>query len=173
MILRQKNNHSKLVLSSGHLQWKYSSKIGPIFLVVSKDGLSGLYLNQQSIQLAKSLNESPILRQTVEELAEYFEGKRKRFTIPLDIHGTPFQKIVWNQLQKIPYGKTVSYKEIASQINRVNACRAVGNANGKNPLCIVIPCHRVIASDGTLGGYSGGLATKIKLLNLENNASAK
>ena len=173
MIKNFKKKLSRHLVSSGLLQWKYSSKIGPIYLVASKDGLRGLFLDQQPVKFARSLNESFILIQTVEELAEYFEGTRKLFTITLDIQGTAFQKLVWNQLRKIPYGKTCSYKEIASRINRTKAFRAVGNANGKNPLCIVIPCHRVIASDGSLGGYSGGLAMKIKLLNLESNASAK
>ena len=101
------------------------------------------------------------------ELKEYFSGKRKKFSVPLNAQGTAFQKSVWNQLSKIPYGKTVSYRDIAIKIKNKKAVRAVGTANGKNPFCIIIPCHRVIAADGSLGGYSGGIQFKKKLLALE------
>lgn len=100
---------------------------------------------------------------------EYFNGKRKYFTLPYIMHGTEFQKNVYLELLKIPYGKTVSYKDIASKIGNVNACRAVGNANHHNKLPIIIPCHRVINSNGELGGYAGGIEIKKFLINLEKN----
>jgi methylated-DNA-[protein]-cysteine S-methyltransferase len=153
-------------------QWKFDSKVGPLYLVASAKGLKGVYVERQNIEMVKSLKHSKILQDTVDELSEYFNGDRKKFDIPLDIEGTEFQKRVWNQLRKIPFGKTFSYKELATQIKNEKACRAVGTANGKNPLCIIIPCHRIIAADGTLGGYSGGLDLKIKLLELEGKSFA-
>ncbi|MFY7992610.1 MAG: methylated-DNA--[protein]-cysteine S-methyltransferase, partial [Bacteriovoracaceae bacterium] len=113
--------------------------------------------------------EIKILKQAKKELEEYFSGKRRNFDIPLDVDGSDFQKKVWNQLQKIPYGKTCAYKDIATKLRDPNASRAVGTANGKNPLWIVVPCHRVITASGSLGGYAGGLEMKTKLLQLESN----
>ncbi|MFD1419094.1 methylated-DNA--[protein]-cysteine S-methyltransferase [Companilactobacillus keshanensis] len=103
----------------------------------------------------------------VEELKEYLSGVRTTFDIRLDVSGTEFQKQVWKQLQRIPYGQSSSYSRIAKKINRPNAVRAVGTAIGKNPVSIIVPCHRVLAKNGTLGGYRGGLAMKQELLNLE------
>ena len=153
------------------LQWQMQSSIGAIFLIASDKGLQGVFLKQQTIQMTKSLkNKTPatcILADTTKQLEEYFAGKRNDFDLPFDIEGTVFQTQVWKALSKIPYGKTVSYSDIAKKINNPKAVRAVGSANGKNPLCIIVPCHRVIAADGTLGGYSGGLDIKTKLLELE------
>lgn len=150
-------------------QWMMNSKIGPLYLVASEKGLQGVFWKKQTTPMTKSLKgserEIKILSQAAHELEEYFSSQRKKFEVPLDIHGTPFQKQVWEQLNKIPYGKTHSYKEIANQIKNAKAVRAVGTANGKNPLCIIV--HRVIAADGSLGGYSGGLDIKNKLLQLE------
>ena len=101
------------------------------------------------------------------QLDEYFAGKRKKFDIPLNPHGTAFQLSVWKALQAIPYGKTRSYKQIAQAIGNPKACRAVGLANNKNPIWIIIPCHRVIGADGALTGYGGGLKMKEKLLAIE------
>lgn len=112
-------------------------------------------------------NENHILRQTKEQLDEYFRAKRKKFTIPLLPNGTTFQKDVWKVLYNIEFGQTISYKEEANLLNNPKAYRAVANANGKNPISIIIPCHRVIASDGKLGGYTGGLWRKESLLKLE------
>lgn len=108
-----------------------------------------------------------LIYQAISELSAYFAGTLQQFTIPLLLKGTPFQQKVWRTLITIPYGKVASYREVAEMINRPGAARAVGSANGKNPLPIIIPCHRVIASDGSLGGYSGGLMTKIALLEQE------
>jgi methylated-DNA-[protein]-cysteine S-methyltransferase len=101
------------------------------------------------------------------QLREYFAGKRAEFDLPLAPEGTAFQRTVWRQLQQIPYGETISYGELARRVGNPKASRAVGSANGANPLPIVIPCHRVIAGDGTLGGFGGGLPTKQMLLALE------
>lgn len=107
------------------------------------------------------------------ELAEYFDGKRKAFDIPYVLHGTAFQLAVWQELAKIPYGTTTSYQDIARAIGRPRATRAVGNANNKNPLQFILPCHRVIGKDGSLVGYAGGLTMKEALLLLEREVVAK
>lgn len=107
------------------------------------------------------------LEQAVDELRRYLAGERVQFSCPLDLHGTPFQVMVWNELLRIPYGQTRSYLEIAQAIGRPKAVRAVGAANGSNPVAIIVPCHRVIGSNGTLTGYGGGLPTKEWLLSLE------
>jgi methylated-DNA-[protein]-cysteine S-methyltransferase len=108
------------------------------------------------------------LEDCVQQLKEYFEGTRKNFDLQLNPEGTDFQKTVWNALITIPYGKTLSYLELSKQLGDVKAIRAVANANGKNPLWIVVPCHRVIGSDGSLTGYAGGLHRKKWLLDHEN-----
>ena len=109
--------------------------------------------------------------EAVRQLREYFAGERTEFDLPLAPRGTEFQRSVWRQLRGIPYGETISYGELARRVGNPKASRAVGSANGKNPLPIVIPCHRVIAGDGTLGGFGGGLPTKQTLLALEQGAS--
>ncbi len=109
-----------------------------------------------------------VLIETIKQLGEYFVGKRDAFDVPLDLSsGTPFQQTVWQALLKIPYGKTISYAQLANLIGQPTAYRAVANANGKNPISLIIPCHRVIASNGELGGYTGGVAIKQQLLALE------
>ena len=112
-------------------------------------------------------NPNPVTNRTVTELREYFDGKRKTFTVPFSPQGTDFQKRVWSALCTVPYGKTVTYGDIARKIGNEKAYRAVGNANGRNPIPIIIPCHRIVASDG-IGGYSSGLEIKRLLLKLEN-----
>lgn len=110
---------------------------------------------------------SEILNQTAQQLAEYFAGTRDRFDLPLAFHGTEFQKQVWQALLTIPFGETRSYLDIATQIGNPAAVRAVGAANGKNPISIIAPCHRVIGSSGSLTGFAGGLEAKALLLTLE------
>ena len=110
----------------------------------------------------------PILDQLTLELQNYFKGRLIKFSIPLDLRGTAFETSVWNELQKISYGETRSYQDIAKVIGNPFASRAVGRANGNNPVAIIVPCHRVIASTGKLHGYGGGLWRKKKLLNLES-----
>jgi len=108
-----------------------------------------------------------VLGNAADQLEEYFSGTRTRFDLPLELDGTPFQKEVWLALAEIPYGETVSYAELASMVGRPNAFRAVGQANGANPIPIVLPCHRVVASGGRIGGYGGGLDMKRRLLAIE------
>jgi methylated-DNA-[protein]-cysteine S-methyltransferase len=157
------------------LQWIMKTEITPLYLVASDKGLQGVYWKKQKVPMAPSLSgktsSARILAKAVRQLEEYFAGERREFDLPLDRKGTDFQEKVWNELSKIPYGKTVSYKQLARKIKNEKAVRAVGTANGKNPLSIVVPCHRVIAADGSLGGFAGGLPTKIKLLELEQQRS--
>jgi methylated-DNA-[protein]-cysteine S-methyltransferase len=112
------------------------------------------------------------LAETVKQLREYFAGRRHEFDLPLAPEGTDFQRTVWRKLQEIPYGETISYGELAKRVGNPKASRAVGSANGKNRIPIVIPCHRVIAGDGGLGGFGGGLTTKEKLLAIEGKKLA-
>lgn len=109
------------------------------------------------------------LQLAIVEMQRYFAGERVQFSCPLDLYGTPFQLLVWEQLRCIPYGKTRTYGEIAQTIGRPTASRAVGAANGANPISIIVPCHRVIGSDGSLTGYAAGLANKSWLLSLEGS----
>ncbi|MGE4170204.1 MAG: methylated-DNA--[protein]-cysteine S-methyltransferase [Candidatus Margulisiibacteriota bacterium] len=154
------------------LQWKLNADFGEIYLVASKKGLTHVALSPQPFPFVADLNgpdlQLQILAKAADQLTAYFRGERRTFDLPLDRAGTRFQNQVWQALSEIPFGTTCSYKDIATRINNPRAVRAVGSANGKNPLCIVVPCHRVIAADGGLGGYSGGLAFKRRLLGLEN-----
>lgn len=113
--------------------------------------------------------ETEIIQNTVNQLKEYLCGERKIFDVPIMPIGTKFQKTVWNCLKTVEYGKTMTYKQIAVAIGKPNACRAVGNANNKNPISIIIPCHRIIGTNGKLTGYAGGLDIKEFLLNIEKN----
>lgn len=151
-------------------QLKMQSMIGPLFLVAGEQGLQEIFFEKQDVPMIDKNDKSNIVKvllKASKQIEEYFSGKRIEFDVPLDIIGSEFQKRVWRELCKIPYGKTCSYKDIANALHDPNASRAVGSANGRNPLCIIIPCHRVISSDGSLGGYSGGLDKKLKLLHLE------
>lgn len=146
------------------------SPLGPLRLAGDEDGLTHLLVAGQPAPEGAAEGDTPLLRQAAKELEEYFSGKRKTFSVPLSPRGTPFQQKVWAALRAIPYGRTVCYRDIAEMIGRPAACRAVGNANGKNPIPILIPCHRVIAAGGSLGGYSLGLEMKKRLLELEREA---
>lgn len=128
------------------------------------------WLKQDSITLAEN---DDMLNQAVMELREYFSGVRKTFTVPIDLHGTSFQVMVWQELLKIPYGETRSYKDIATAISAPKAVRAVGGANHNNPVSIIVPCHRVIGTNGALVGYGGGLSVKEFLLKLEQKKEVK
>ena len=108
-----------------------------------------------------------VLDEAREQLQAYFEGQRRRFTLPVAPEGTPFQQRVWRELQQIPWGATTTYREIAEKLGQPAAVRAVGHANGRNPVAIVIPCHRVVGANGYLTGYAGGIATKRRLLQHE------
>jgi methylated-DNA-[protein]-cysteine S-methyltransferase len=117
-------------------------------------------------------DEDAILKQAASQLSEYFAGKRQVFDLPLAPQGTDFQQSVWNILATIPYGELRSYSDVALQVGKPNAVRAVGAANGKNPLPIIVPCHRVIGRDGSLTGFSGGIETKSRLLQMEGSLPA-
>ncbi len=135
--------------------------------VVEEDGMIIKILFGKNIASDEEEKETPLIKKTIAELREYFEGKRKVFSVPLSLKGTVFQKKVWEALQTVPYGETRSYQEIAVLAGNKKAARAVGMANNKNPISIVIPCHRVIGKDGSLVGYGGGLDKKKQLLELE------
>ena len=113
------------------------------------------------------IKETQLIKRMAEEIEEYFAGKRRSFDIPLSMSGTDFQRSVWKALQTIPFGETRSYKDIATQIGNPKACRAVGMANNRNPVAIVVPCHRVIGQDGSMTGYAGGISVKEYLLDVE------
>ncbi|MBK7631456.1 MAG: methylated-DNA--[protein]-cysteine S-methyltransferase [Ignavibacteriales bacterium] len=143
-----------------------------IVVLVSSKGVKKIFLNpkkeiKELSTATKLRSDDPYLFEIFNQLKEYFAGTRKKFDVPLDVEGTEFQKRVWIELQKIPYGKTISYKTLSEKLGHVKAIRAVGTANGKNPIAIIIPCHRVIGADGKLVGYAGGLDIKEKLLHLE------
>ncbi len=145
----------------------YSSPIGLIEITGNEDGIASLYFVDTKIEGADTAHTS--LKECVYQLDEYFNGIRKEFGLKLNPKGSEFQKKVWRQLETIPFGKTKSYLQISKQIGDTNATRAVGNANGSNPLSILIPCHRVIGSSGKMVGYGGGIWRKEWLLNHEKN----
>lgn len=142
------------------------SPVGELSLAADENGLTMVSFGHNDVAGALNL-ESPILKQAKTELAEYFSGQRTEFDIALNPRGTAFQQKVWKALRHIPYGETRSYGEIASAVNNIKACRAVGMANNRNPIAIIIPCHRVIGANGDLTGYAAGLKIKQKLLTLE------
>lgn len=129
-----------------------------------------MYLLTKQLQATVTLQKNVIIDSIERELQLYFAGKLKQFTVPINIQGSLFQKLVWNELQNIPFAATKSYSEIASCINKPNSHRAIGRANGTNRFVIIIPCHRVIYIDSTVGGYTGGIARKQWLLHHERQA---
>jgi methylated-DNA-[protein]-cysteine S-methyltransferase len=145
----------------------YQSPVGIIEIIADEKAITGIYLKQDGRPANEGAISDPLIRKACKQLDEYFAGRRKEFTLPLSFQGTAFQVRVWKQLQQIPYGKTISYAQLAHAIQNPKACRAAGSANGKNPISIIIPCHRVIAADGSLGGYASGLEIKKQLLDLE------
>ena len=157
--------------------WRYRrmpSCVGELLLIhsvqESLSGLVGIYSESHrwSIETPEEwVEDRALLEPVVVQLEEYFDGGRTEFDLPLAPAGTPFQREVWALLQRIPYGATTTYGEMAAQLGNPNASRAVGAANGRNPISIVIPCHRAIGKNGTLTGYAGGLEMKRKLLDLE------
>ena len=151
------------------------SPVGDLKLVASDKGLVAILWendNPKRVRLGDlvSNNEHAILLETERQLKEYFQGKRKSFSFKLDLIGTKFQNDVWQALLAIPFGETRSYGQIARQLGNPQATRAVGAANGRNPISIVVPCHRVIGSSGKLTGFAGGLEAKAHLLGLENRS---
>lgn len=152
------------------------SPVGTLKLVASDHGLVAvLWQNDKPsrVRLDELVEDSThaTLVKAERQLGEYFAGNRKTFSVPLDMRGTPFQKHVWEALLGIPFGETRSYGQLARQLGNAKAMRAVGAANGRNPISIVVPCHRVIGSTGKLTGFAGGLETKAQLLSLEDRGS--
>jgi methylated-DNA-[protein]-cysteine S-methyltransferase len=152
-----------------------SSPVGKLALVASEKGLVAVDVRSSAKKIATAKNASAqaILIETKKQLEQYFAGKRTSFDIALDLVGTEFQVQAWRALCRIPFGKTISYGQQAANIKKPKAFRAVGSANGKNPIPIIVPCHRVVASDGSLGGYSLGLKMKKQLLALEGVSEAE
>lgn len=132
-----------------------------------ENGISSVTIHNSEEKITENIPET--LKTCTLQLREYFNGERQEFSLKLNPQGTPFQKKVWKQLEQIPYSKSLSYLELSKQLGDVKAIRAVANANGKNPLWIIVPCHRVIGSDGSLTGYAGGLHRKQWLLNHESS----
>lgn len=150
----------------------FKSPQGEMLLVATDSGLCGLYFKGQKYfpKKDKSWLRAPghgPLRQAKRELAQYFAGKRKRFRVTLDPDGTPFQRSVWKQISKVAFGKTATYGELARRAGSAGSFRAAGAATGRNPLSIIVPCHRIMGADGSLTGYAGGLKRKRALLALE------
>ncbi|CAM5531863.1 methylated-DNA--[protein]-cysteine S-methyltransferase [Streptomyces aurantiogriseus] len=149
------------------------SPYGPLTLVADDGVLCGLYMTEQRHrppQESFGPRDDTFFGAAEEQLEAYFAGELKEFTLELRLHGTPFQRAVWSELRKIPYGETRTYGELAEALGNPTASRAVGLANGKNPVGIIVPCHRVVGASGSLTGYGGGLDRKRRLLNLESGA---
>ncbi len=158
---------------------KMSTPIGEIFIIASKGAITHIsweesIINDMGAKPTFSKEpESTLLKKAVQEIEEYFAKKRRIFSLPLRPMGTPFQLSVWNSLLRIPWGETRSYSYIAKEIGKINTSRAVGNACGKNPIPIIIPCHRVVTKEGKLGGFSSGTDKKKWLLSLEGHTKYK
>lgn len=153
---------------------RITSPVGPLIVGATRRGLFCLEFDSPGALLYRTRNNGHVwlfseekTAPFVRELREYFEGKRTQFSFELDLHGTDFQKRCWKALTRIPYGTTTTYAAIAKRVGRPRAFRAVGQANHCNPMAIVVPCHRVLQADGSLGGYGGGLEKKVTLLKLE------
>lgn len=157
------------------------SPVGDLTLVAHDRALTGVYFDghhprpvdrgHQDTRGEPGSRAAQILAACAEQLGEYFSGSRREFDLPLDLAGTDFQRAVWAQLRKIPYGQVITYGELARRVGNPRAFRAVGSANGRNPVSIIVPCHRVVAAAGKLGGYGGGLDRKTTLLRLEGSAA--
>lgn len=162
---------------------KVKTAVGPLTLFAEEKKLVGVTWDKNDFaEIKKKLGatthfvddrrENVLLNEAEKQLGEYFSGKRQKFDLPFKFYGTAFQVRVWKALQKIPYGKTVSYSQIAKKVGSLKACRAVGAANGKNPLSVFVPCHRVIGASGALVGFGAGLEAKSFLLHLEGKRGA-
>ncbi|HEX5308863.1 MAG TPA: methylated-DNA--[protein]-cysteine S-methyltransferase [Solirubrobacteraceae bacterium] len=152
------------------------SPIGPLTITAEGDELTGLHMHRQRhfpAIPATAERDDAALAPIVEQLQAYFSGESSAFELKLDLRGTDFQQSVWAALQEIPYGETISYGELARWVGNPNASRAVGTANGHNPVAVIVPCHRVIAADGGIGGYGGGLERKRWLLAHEARSNSR
>ena len=154
---------------------EFASPFGTIQLRGMATALTGVFMENHGHEPARpaaAVRDAGPLREAQRELEEYFAGERREFSVALAPAGTAFQQRVWQALREIPYGGTISYLELARRVESPRGFRAVGQANGRNPLSIIVPCHRVIAADGSLGGYSGGLERKRRLLALESGEAS-
>ncbi|MDX3581834.1 methylated-DNA--[protein]-cysteine S-methyltransferase [Streptomyces europaeiscabiei] len=150
------------------------SPYGPLTLVADDGVLCGLYMTEQRHRPPEEsfgVRDDTGFAEPEEQLEAYFAGELKEFTLELRLHGTPFQRLVWEQLTRIPYGETRSYGDLAGALGNPRASRAVGLANGRNPVGIIVPCHRVVGSDGSLTGYGGGVERKQRLLDFEQGTA--
>ncbi|WP_089611584.1 methylated-DNA--[protein]-cysteine S-methyltransferase [Dehalobacterium formicoaceticum] len=145
----------------------YLTEIGQIGIGANGTAITDVFFDGETISGDQNVMETPLIQKASLQIKEYLEGKRSAFDVPLALEGTEFQLAAWHALQTIPYGETRSYKEMAAQIGNPKACRAIGRANNRNPIAIIIPCHRVIGANGKLVGYGGGLPIKERLLQLE------
>ncbi len=155
-----------------------NSPVGGLKLVGNDNGLAAIMWAEDrprrvNLDIVGEMPDHPVLLETETQLNQYFAGKRKVFDLPLNFQGTDFQKSVWHALLRIPFGETRTYRDIAIELGNSNATRAVGAANGRNPIAIVAPCHRVVGTDGSLTGFAGGLEAKATLLNLEDAAAGR
>jgi methylated-DNA-[protein]-cysteine S-methyltransferase len=153
----------------------WMSPIGKLHLIASAEALLCLAFDQNQEACCSRLalgtcidGENEVICQTKRELSEYFAGTRRFFSVPVDLKGTEFQRRAWEALRAIPFGATISYQAQARELGQAGAVRATGSANGRNPVAIIVPCHRVVRSDGTIGGYAGGVEVKSRLLELES-----
>lgn len=152
---------------------RLDTRVGPLTLFSDGTALTFLLFGREASVLdldLRGLGPDPVLRKAAQQLREFFAGKRHSFEVPLHAEGTPFQRAVWAALHSIPFGETISYGELARRVHRPTASRAVGGAVGKNPISILVPCHRVIGANGALTGYGGGLENKRRLLDFERAA---
>ncbi len=156
----------------------FESKVGLIYVASTDDGVCKISLPRQSKReflrwLRENFDDNEVVdnksknREVIDQLARYFNGRLAKFTVPVDLHGTPFQVRVWKELSKIAYGTTISYKQLAKRVGTSRGYQAIGRANASNPVPIIVPCHRVLGTDGSLVGYSSGIKTKEFLLRLE------
>jgi len=148
--------------------YSFESKIANLSIYEVDNKIVRIEFNEENTDKNYKYEMTPTIKNAIREIEEYLDGDRKIFTVPIELYGTKFQVKVWNELLKIPYGETKTYKEIAKSIGNEKACRAVGGANNKNPIPIIVPCHRVIGSNSSLVGYKGGLQIKKALLEVES-----
>jgi methylated-DNA-[protein]-cysteine S-methyltransferase len=155
---------------------QYESPQGTMLLTATTKGLAGVYFRGQKHfpkqREWKRTPGHPILRQAKRELAEYFAGKRREFDVALDPQGTPFQRAIWKQIARVAFGKRITYGELAQRAGHAGSARAAGAATGRNPIGVIVPCHRIMGANGSLTGYAGGLARKRALLELESCPSS-
>jgi methylated-DNA-[protein]-cysteine S-methyltransferase len=151
---------------------RFASPLGPVLATANERGINGIYFvgQRHEIDIGRDWREErddPVLAECARQLGEYFEAKRREFDLPLAAAGSDFQQRVWREIARIPFGETISYAELARRAGAAGSARAAGAATGRNPLSIVVPCHRVVGSDGSLTGYAGGLHRKTRLLEIE------